>query len=77
MKTFIRTLRPTSACPLWHNETERARVKQDLNDFGFYVLTGVGDSLDVYAICDEKPLELVLLEKIMRWWHERQQNKMV
>lgn len=35
---------------LWENEYQKELLRQQLNDVGFYVLTGKDDSLEVYAI---------------------------
>jgi hypothetical protein len=73
MKIFIRTLYKERMRPLWWSDYQREELRQYLNDLGFYVLTGAGDSLEVYAIYDEKPLESVILkeviEKIGNFWY--------
>lgn len=50
MKVYIRTLWPDGKFPLWDNVEQREALRKYLNDEGFYVLTGAGDSLEVHAI---------------------------
>jgi hypothetical protein len=79
MKIFIRTLYKEPVRPLWWSSHQREELRQYLNDLGFYVLTGAGDSLEVYAIYDEKPLESVILkeviEKIGNFWYAYKRRK--
>ncbi len=58
MKIFIRTLWGNSHYPLWFNDDTRDSLRQDLNKMGFYVLTGSGDSLDVYVVDDDTPIDM-------------------
>lgn len=58
MKTFIRTLTALhDGRLLWHDLYEKEVWRKYLNSLGFYVITGTGDSLDVYAIPDEETLD--------------------
>ncbi len=51
MKTFVRTLWEYEGKKhLWDSEYKRLQVQKYLNTLGFYVLTGLEDSLDVYVI---------------------------
>lgn len=73
MKTHLRTLWGNDELALWANETQRDGFRKHLNDYGFYVLTGVGDSLEVYAIDYTEPLDVRLakkaLDKIQKTWY--------
>ncbi len=48
MKIHLRTLYTQDG--YWSIEDERERLRDQLNELGFYVLHGIGDSLEVYAI---------------------------
>lgn len=50
-KVFVRTLDKS----LWINSTARDTLRRYLNDLGFYVLTGIDDTLVVYALKEEEP----------------------
>jgi len=65
MKIFIRTLRNSYRQTLWCNEIERSRLRDRLNDDGFYVLTGMGDSLDVYVTKEDDMPALDLFVRII------------
>lgn len=73
MKTLIRVLWGNDAKPLWYNENQRDALRNYLNDQGFYVLTSVGDSLEVYAIDYTEPADIRLvkktLDKIQKVWY--------
>lgn len=73
MKTFIRTLWGIDPKPLWDNPAQRDALKEYLNGLGFYVLTGAGDSLEVYVTEYAEPLDIVLakkaLDKIKKVWY--------
>ena len=80
MKTFIRTLWGNDDKPQWKTEHQRLQLQDELNEWGFYVLTGQGDSLDVYAIQHDEPMDIkyfkILLDKIMfRWYNIKEKNK--
>lgn len=74
MKTHVRTLWGNDEKPLWESENEREALRLYLNDEGFYVLTGAGDSLEVYAIDYTEPLDIrlakIALEKITKVWYK-------
>lgn len=67
MKTYIRTLWPDKGKrgTLWTNDDQRNALRIYLNDMGFYVLTGIGDSLDVYAIDYEEPADIRYVKKVL------------
>lgn len=65
MKIYIRTLWGNDEKPLWDNVAQRDALRQYLNDQGFYVLTGAGDSLDVHALDYTEPWDIVLLKKTL------------
>jgi hypothetical protein len=64
-KVYIRTLWANDARPLWYNDSQREGLRRYLNDEGFYVLTGAGDSLDVYALEYAEPIDIRTLENIL------------
>lgn len=74
MKIHVRTLWADPSRPLWMNEHQKDALKNYLNDLGFYVLTGVGDSLDVFAISYENPWDIAVLmkslDKIEKAWYK-------
>lgn len=41
------------------NDDKRDRVRNSLNDYGFYVLSGSEDTLEVY-VCQEHKLEYMI-----------------
>lgn len=49
-KVFIRTLDKS----LWINSTDRENIRIRLNTLGFYTLTGIDDTLVVYAFKEEE-----------------------
>ena len=49
-RVFIRTLENTKTKTFWHSEGGMERLRAELNECGFYVIHGVGESLDVYAV---------------------------
>ncbi len=78
MKYHVRTLNPqyTDLVPcaygfvsvkrmLWHDAYEKEVWRKYLNSLGFYVITGTGDSLDVYVLEDDS-----LFKYIKRGWKE-------
>lgn len=73
MKTYIKTLWGNDPRPLWFNDDGRNALRLYLNDLGFYVLTGAGDSLEVYAIENLEPFDIRLmkkaLDKISKTWY--------
>lgn len=73
MKILIRVLWGDDAKPLWENEAQRDGLRNYLNDEGFYVLTGAGDSLEVYAIDYTEPTDVKLvkktLDKLQKIWY--------
>ena len=72
-KTYIRTLWAGGKIPLWFNEDTREGLRRYLNDQGFYVLTGAGDSLEVYVIDYTEALDIRLakkaLDKFKKAWY--------
>lgn len=54
MQVFIRTLRNTRQETLWINTLQRETLRLKLNTLGFYVLSGIEDSLLVYAIKEDE-----------------------
>lgn len=65
MKTYVRTLWAESPRPLWTTDHQRDALRNYLNDLGFYVLHGAGDSLEIYAISHENPWDIAILEKVL------------
>ena len=72
MKTYIRTLWASDKRSLWDNVYQRENLRAYLNDMGFYALTGLGDSLDVYALEYSEPLDIrllkIALDKLTKAW---------
>lgn len=72
-KIFIRTLWGNDPKPFWDNEDQREGLRRYLNDEGFYVLTGAGDSLDVHAVENSDPFDILImkkaLDKLTNVWH--------
>lgn len=72
-KIHIRTLFGDDFKPLWVGHDQRESLRQYLNDQGFYVLTGAGDALEVYALEYFDPLDVQLakkaLDKLAKLWH--------
>lgn len=52
-KKLIRVIRNYNN-QLWDNEHQREHLRQHLNSLGFYVITGVDDSLEVSVISERK-----------------------
>lgn len=79
MKIHVRTLWGDDDRPLWYNESSRRALQRHLNDLGFYVLAGVGDSLDVYVIEYAEPLDVLcaknMLAKIKDLWYTELRGK--
>lgn len=73
MKTFIRVLWGDDPKSLWDNDAQREALRHYLNDQGFYVLTGAGDSLEVYAISEDEAWDIKFwkksLDKIQKVWY--------
>ena len=66
MKTFIRTLWGENVRrSWWSNEHQKEALRNYLNDIGFYVLSGPGDSLEVYALEDSEPIDIRVMKKIL------------
>lgn len=63
MKIFLRTLWGNDPKPLWYGDAQRDGLRAYLNELGFYVLTGAGDSLEVYAVDYEEPTDIKILKK--------------
>ena len=59
MKVFIRTIRNTDRKVYWISPIDRENQRRRLNEFGFYVVTGVDDTLDVYAIREDDMSDVV------------------
>lgn len=74
MKTFVRALWKDDPKSLWDNDAQRDALRDYLNNQGFYVLTGAGDSLEVYVLSDEVPYDVELLKKglakIQKTWYK-------
>lgn len=72
-KVFVRMLWAGDKKPLWDNHEQREALRQYLNDEGFYVLTGIGDSLEVYAIDYDEAWDIKLakkaLDKVGKVWY--------
>lgn len=66
-KIHIRTLWPDlqKRRTLWTNDNQRDALRNYLNDIGFYVLSGAGDSLEVYAIDYSEPADIFYLKKVL------------
>lgn len=65
MKVYIRTLWGDDVKPLWDNDEQREALRRYLNDQGFYVLTGAGDSLEVHAIEYEEAFDIRFTKKVL------------
>jgi hypothetical protein len=65
MKTFIRALWAEPPRPLWNDEHQKIALKNHLTDCGFHVVHGIGDTLDVYAISDDTPWDIKIIEKVL------------
>lgn len=63
MKIYVRTLWGNDEKPLWESVAQRDALRLYLNEQGFYVLTGAGDSLDVYALEFYEPWDIKILKK--------------
>lgn len=63
MKIFIRSLWGNDSKPLWESAAQRDALRLYLNEQGFYVLTGAGDSLEVYALEYYEPWDIKILKK--------------
>ncbi len=67
MKVFIRTLEPQERNKvLWDSEYKRLKLQSYLNRLGFYVLTGLENSLDVYAIKENDNYTIQDLQRILK-----------
>lgn len=79
MKILVRVLWGNDEKPLWDNENQRDALRNYLNDEGFYVLTGAGDSLEVYAIDYTEPADIKLvkktLDRIQKVWYTLTKGK--
>lgn len=65
MKIYVRTLWGNDEKPLWEGDAQREALRLYLNEQGFYVLTGAGDSLEVYALEYYEPWDTIILEKAL------------
>lgn len=63
MKIYIRTLWGNDPKSLWSNQAQREALRLYLNEQGFYVLSGIGDSLDVHALEYYEPWDIKILKK--------------
>lgn len=81
MKIYIRTLWGNDEKPLWETVEQREALRLYLNEKGFYVLTGAGDSLDVYALEYYEAWDIKLakkvLDKIQKSWYTLTRRKEV
>lgn len=72
-KIYIRTLWAEGKFPLWDNVDQREGLRKELNDLGFYVLTGAGDSLEVSVTEDAEPWDIraakKVLDKFQKSWY--------
>lgn len=51
MKKLIKTIKRIEQDHVyWHDKYSQEQLRRELNDLGFYVLTGLDDTLDVYVI---------------------------
>lgn len=79
MKVYIRTLWGNDPKPLWDNDAQRDALRGYLNDEGFYVLTGAGDSLEVYAIDHTQEWDIrftkKVLDKLQKSWYTLTRRK--
>lgn len=79
MKVFIRTLWADDLKPLWGNDAQREGLRAYLNGEGFYVLTGPGDSLEVYALDYTEAWDIKIikkaLDKIEKSWYTLTRQK--
>lgn len=79
MKTFVRSLWGNDPKPLWDNAAQRDALRGYLNDQGFYVLTGAGDSLEVYVTEDVTPWDIKIVEKSLdrleKFWYTISRRK--
>lgn len=73
MKVYVRTLWGDDKPVLWENPAQRDALRQYLNDQGFYVLTGIGDSLDVHVLDYSESWDIKLmkkgLDKLQKVWY--------
>ena len=66
MKVYIRTLWGDSVRrSWWSNDHQKEALRNYLNDIGFHVLSGPGDSLEVYAVDYSEPLDILAMKKIL------------
>lgn len=63
MKIHLKTLYGNSPKSFWLDWRGRDALRMRLNQKGFYVLTGIDDSLDIYLDVVRKPLDIRLIEK--------------
>lgn len=64
-KHFIRTLWNAGHRPLWSNQIQKSALQDHLNELGFYVLDGPGDSLDVYVTSEYEPADIRAAKKVL------------
>lgn len=65
MRVWIRTLWGELEPKLWHTSEGRHQLQSHLNQYGFYVLTGFEDSLDIYAISDNTPIDVLACRRMI------------
>lgn len=79
MKIYVRTLWGNDPKPLWDNYAQREGLRSYLNNEGFYVLTGAGDSLEVYALDYTEAWDIKFakkaLDKIQKSWYTLTRGK--
>lgn len=79
MKVYIRTLWKNDPKSLWDSEAQREGLRAYLGDEGFYVLTGAGDSLEVYAIDYTETWDIRFtkktLDRIQKSWYALTRGK--
>lgn len=68
-KLFVRTLWGEDKKHGWVNEAQRNDIKEYLNDQGFYVLSGPGNSLDVFVMqYDNEPIDIKYTVRLINFF---------
>lgn len=65
MRIWIRTLWGEIEPASWQTAEGRHQLQKYLNEQGFYVLTGFGDALEVYAISEDTPPDVATYRRII------------
>lgn len=66
MKTFIKTLYADED----YEAGQRDSLREKLNADGFYVLTGAGDSLQVYALAQQEYFEQRVVRVLVEFFRK-------